>query len=97
MNATMTKEEEKACDLLGLNRNDFLRARQREIDSLSDVEKEACRQLGANPVDYLRTKKREQDERVAMNALSRDELKACECTGIDFVDFYKDKMAGRHS
>lgn len=96
MQATMTKEEERACSLVGMNKNDFLRARQREIDSLTEVEKDSCRALGVNPVDYLKTKKRDKDEQVALNALSYDEIKACQGTGIDFVEFYKDKMAGRH-
>lgn len=93
MYATLTREEEKACELLGVDKDEFRKARQREIDSLSDIEKQVSEKMGVNPIDYLKIKKREDEERRALQALSSDELKICQGTGKDFVEFYKEKTA----
>ncbi|KAB2889326.1 MAG: hypothetical protein F9K32_13080 [Desulfobulbaceae bacterium] len=92
--ARLTREEEEACDLLGMDKNKLMIARQREIDALPEMEKQVCEKLGVNPLDYLKMKNLENEEQRALNSLSPDELKVCRATGMDPVEFFKNKMTG---
>ena len=45
MEAQLTNEEVKACEILGINKTDFLKAIQRGIDSLPPMEKKYANNL----------------------------------------------------
>ncbi len=89
MIATLTKEEEAACELLGMNKEELLKAKQREIDSLSDEEKNICRMMGVRPEDYARTKSNK-DKRGAVY-LSNVEKDVCRMMGVRPEDYARTK------